>query len=55
MDMPLLGMYHPPKNPPLTDFSTLSTRKKQGHIEGEVSIPFMLDSTLPEEVLAQIW
>ena len=29
--------------------------QKRGYIEGEVAVPFMLDSKLPGEVLAQIW
>lgn len=35
-------------------FDTLDTHK-QGYIEGEVAVPFMLQSNLPEEVLAQVW
>lgn len=35
-------------------FETLDTQKK-GYIEGEVAVPFMLKSNLPEEVLAQVW
>ncbi|KAF8803613.1 hypothetical protein BYT27DRAFT_7171751 [Phlegmacium glaucopus] len=29
--------------------------QKRGYIEGEVAVPFMLDSKLPGEVLAQVW
>ncbi len=29
--------------------------QKRGFIEGDVAVPFMLQSKLPEEVLAQIW
>ncbi|KAG9318144.1 hypothetical protein JVU11DRAFT_217 [Chiua virens] len=28
---------------------------KRGYIEGDVAVPFMLQSNLPEEVLAQVW
>jgi epidermal growth factor receptor substrate 15 len=35
-------------------FDTLDSQK-QGYIEGDVAVPFMLDSTLAEEVLAEIW
>lgn len=35
-------------------FDTLDSQKR-GYIEGEVAGPFMLDSKLPGEVLAQIW
>lgn len=28
---------------------------KRGYIEGDVAVPFMLQSKLPEEVLAQVW
>jgi epidermal growth factor receptor substrate 15 len=35
-------------------FDTLDS-PKQGYIEGDVAVPFMLQSKLPEEVLAQIW
>ena len=35
-------------------FDTLDSQKR-GYIEGEVAVPFMLDSKLPGEVLAQIW
>lgn len=29
--------------------------QKRGFIEGDVAVPFMLQSKLPEEVLAQVW
>ncbi|TBU28904.1 hypothetical protein BD311DRAFT_757422 [Dichomitus squalens] len=29
--------------------------QKRGYIEGDVAVPFMLQSKLPEEVLAQVW
>jgi len=29
--------------------------QKRGYIEGEVAVPFMLESKLPGEVLAQVW
>ncbi|KAG8974687.1 hypothetical protein FRC05_007021 [Tulasnella sp. 425] len=35
-------------------FATLDTQRR-GYIEGDVAVPFMLQSGLPEEVLAQIW
>ncbi|PCH38700.1 hypothetical protein WOLCODRAFT_115893 [Wolfiporia cocos MD-104 SS10] len=35
-------------------FDTLDTQKK-GYIEGDVAVPFMMQSKLPEDVLAQIW
>ncbi|TFK55038.1 hypothetical protein OE88DRAFT_1653662 [Heliocybe sulcata] len=35
-------------------FDTLDTERK-GYIEGDVAVPFMLQSQLPEDVLAQIW
>ena len=35
-------------------FDTLDLQKR-GYIEGEVAVPFMLESKLPGEVLAQIW
>ncbi|KII88893.1 hypothetical protein PLICRDRAFT_40530 [Plicaturopsis crispa FD-325 SS-3] len=35
-------------------FDTLDTQKR-GTIEGDVAVPFMLQSNLPEEVLAQVW
>lgn len=35
-------------------FDTLDTQKN-GYIEGEVAVPFMLKSNLPGEVLAQVW
>ncbi|KAI0371769.1 hypothetical protein BV20DRAFT_965041 [Pilatotrama ljubarskyi] len=35
-------------------FDSLDTQKK-GYIEGDVAVPFMLQSKLPEDVLAQIW
>ncbi|KIK63762.1 hypothetical protein GYMLUDRAFT_196623 [Collybiopsis luxurians FD-317 M1] len=35
-------------------FDTLDTTK-QGYIEGEIAVPFMLESKLPGEVLAQVW
>ncbi|KAI0362741.1 hypothetical protein OH77DRAFT_1515924 [Trametes cingulata] len=35
-------------------FDGLDTQKK-GYIEGDVAVPFMLQSKLPEDVLAQIW
>ncbi|KAG9050477.1 hypothetical protein FS837_005282 [Tulasnella sp. UAMH 9824] len=35
-------------------FATLDTQKR-GFIEGEVAVPFMVKSGLPEPVLAQIW
>lgn len=37
-----------------TFFATLDTQKR-GFIEGEVAVPFMVKSGLPEQVLAQIW
>ena len=35
-------------------FDTLDTQRK-GYIEGDVAVPFMLQSKLPEDVLAQVW
>ena len=35
-------------------FATLDAQKR-GYIEGDVAVPFMLQSNLPEEVLAQVW
>ncbi|EIW60637.1 uncharacterized protein TRAVEDRAFT_146188 [Trametes versicolor FP-101664 SS1] len=35
-------------------FDTLDTSKR-GYIEGDVAVPFMLQSKLPEDVLAQVW
>ncbi|OBZ75406.1 EH domain-containing and endocytosis protein 1 [Grifola frondosa] len=35
-------------------FDGLDTQKK-GYIEGDVAVPFMLQSGLPEDVLAQVW
>lgn len=35
-------------------FDTLDTTKV-GFIEGDVAVPFMLESKLPGEVLAQVW
>ncbi|TFY65462.1 hypothetical protein EVG20_g5572, partial [Dentipellis fragilis] len=35
-------------------FETLDTQKR-GYIEGDVAVPFMLQSKLPEDVLAQVW
>lgn len=35
-------------------FDTLDTQKK-GYIEGDVAVPFMLQSKLSDDVLAQIW
>ncbi|CDO69006.1 hypothetical protein BN946_scf184834.g13 [Trametes cinnabarina] len=35
-------------------FDTLDKEKK-GYIEGDVAVPFMLQSKLPEDVLAQVW
>ena len=35
-------------------FDTLDSHKR-GYIEGDVAVPFMLQSKLPEEVLAQVW
>ena len=35
-------------------FDSLDSEKR-GYIEGEVAVPFMLDSKLPGEILAQIW
>jgi len=35
-------------------FDTLDT-KHRGYIEGDVAVPFMLQSKLPEDVLAQVW
>lgn len=35
-------------------FETLDTQKA-GYIEGEVAVPFMIQSNLPEDVLAQVW
>ena len=35
-------------------FDTLDSHKR-GYIEGDVAVPFMLQSKLPEEVLAHVW
>ncbi|KIJ17083.1 hypothetical protein PAXINDRAFT_73420 [Paxillus involutus ATCC 200175] len=35
-------------------FDTLDPHRR-GYIEGDVAVPFMLQSKLPEEVLAQVW
>ncbi|KAG1774243.1 hypothetical protein EV702DRAFT_1125856 [Suillus placidus] len=35
-------------------FDTLDTQHR-GYIEGDVAVPFMLQSNLPEDVLAQVW
>ncbi|RDX42684.1 hypothetical protein OH76DRAFT_1488480 [Lentinus brumalis] len=35
-------------------FDSLDTQKR-GYIEGDVAVPFMLQSKLPEDVLAQVW
>ncbi|KAF5391940.1 hypothetical protein D9757_001685 [Collybiopsis confluens] len=35
-------------------FETLDTTK-QGFIEGDIAVPFMLESKLPGEILAQVW
>jgi len=35
-------------------FDTLDAQKR-GYIEGDVAVPFMIDSKLPEDVLALIW
>ncbi|KAF8836350.1 hypothetical protein BDN67DRAFT_336385 [Paxillus ammoniavirescens] len=35
-------------------FDTLDQHRR-GYIEGDVAVPFMLQSKLPEEVLAQVW
>ena len=35
-------------------FDTLDTQKR-GFIEGDVAVPFMLQSKLPGDTLAQIW
>lgn len=35
-------------------FDTLDTQKR-GYIEGDVAVPFMLQSKLPDDILAQIW
>lgn len=35
-------------------FDTLDPQKR-GYIEGDVAVPFMLQSQLPEDVLAQVW
>lgn len=35
-------------------FETLDTQRV-GYIEGEVAVPFMIQSNLPEDVLAQVW
>lgn len=35
-------------------FDSLDTQKK-GYIEGDVAVPFMLQSKLSDDVLAQIW
>lgn len=35
-------------------FETLDTQKR-GYIEGDVAVPFMLQSKLPEDILAHVW
>lgn len=35
-------------------FDSLDTQRR-GYIEGDVAVPFMLESKLPEDLLAQIW
>lgn len=35
-------------------YATLDTQKR-GYVEGDVAVPFMVKSGLPEAVLAQIW
>ena len=35
-------------------FDTLDSQKL-GYIEGDVAVPFMLQSNLPEDTLAQVW
>ncbi|KAG2149296.1 hypothetical protein DEU56DRAFT_869486 [Suillus clintonianus] len=35
-------------------FDTLDPQRR-GYIEGDVAVPFMLQSNLPEDVLAQVW
>ncbi|KAG1842654.1 hypothetical protein DFJ58DRAFT_53648 [Suillus subalutaceus] len=35
-------------------FDTLDSQHR-GYIEGDVAVPFMLESKLPEDVLAQVW
>lgn len=35
-------------------FDTLDSQHR-GYIEGDVAVPFMLQSKLPEDVLAQVW
>ncbi|KAG0706382.1 hypothetical protein DFH29DRAFT_872396 [Suillus ampliporus] len=35
-------------------FDTLDLQRR-GYIEGDVAVPFMLQSNLPEDVLAQVW
>lgn len=35
-------------------FDSLDTQRR-GYIEGDVAVPFMLGSTLPDDLLAQIW
>lgn len=35
-------------------FETLDSHKR-GYIEGDVAVPFLLQSKLPEEILAQVW
>lgn len=35
-------------------FDSLDVQKK-GYIEGDVAVPFMLQSNLPEDALAQVW
>ena len=35
-------------------FDSLDAQKR-GYIEGDVAVPFMLQSKLPEDVLAQVW
>ena len=37
-----------------TFFDTLDTQKK-GYIEGDVAVPFMLQSKLSDDILAQVW
>lgn len=35
-------------------FDSLDSHKR-GYIEGDIAVPFMLQSNLPEEVLAEVW
>jgi epidermal growth factor receptor substrate 15 len=35
-------------------FTTLDTQNK-GFIEGDVAVPFLVQSGLPDEALAQVW